>query len=173
MSSDSPSNSNFLVPLESIWKKYFLLDLEKYITSSTVNIGLMLKVDLEVAKLPEFKVVCSPDSPRWKERVEEELRIFEIFRELQMRCVGFCAFDDLRQVNSRSFECKFVKADGRAEGFKILLSLDYPKSVPLTKYTDGVCLGKYEKIWKKNGTLGIAHYLTYIAAPIMALRGIF
>ncbi|MBS7251257.1 MAG: hypothetical protein KIH08_11835 [Candidatus Freyarchaeota archaeon] len=165
MSQSLLSDPRFWLNLDSIKRSIFLdlAEYTEYISRFTINLGTLQKMEL-----PTFKVVCSPDSPRWAERVEEELKIFEIFRDLEIHTVGFAAFDGLKQVSQRKFSCLYLDAaGGKSRVFEILLARDYPKSIPVSKFTDGVCLGSLAKVWKRKKH-GLAHYLAYIVAPIIS-----
>ncbi|MHA1267623.1 MAG: hypothetical protein ACTSRS_20470 [Candidatus Helarchaeota archaeon] len=132
---------------------------------------------LHETEIPPFKTIASPTSKDWPARLKEEKEKLEYLR---FNCHDQIIFKDIQQDpnNSRIFHCKsefILKNEVTRVFFQIRLPLRYPYQPPIADnfgflhYIQpagdhrNACLGQIKERWKKNGSMGIAHFLLMLS----------
>lgn len=145
--------------------------------------------------IPTFKIVAHPNESLWSDRVKEEINIFKNWRDRCLALYRYAPFDNLCIGNSdRQFICifQFPESDKKSK-VEILIPRDYPKVPPRVKWdlsrfpfvkfeisdisptlvflsvSEEPCLGVIEATWKRDGTCGIAHYLSLLCNYVSIL----
>ncbi|MBS7251260.1 MAG: hypothetical protein KIH08_11850 [Candidatus Freyarchaeota archaeon] len=145
-------------------------------------------------KIPEFSIVARPSNSQWPNRVEEELRIFQIWRDKCVDLYNYAPFDNLKQnpTNNRLFTCVFKFPESTMKKrVELALPLDYPSVPPevsrgrlaIRPFVDyefsangplflristskNPCLGALGKLWRQDGRWGIPHFLNLLCIYI-------
>ena len=162
------------------------IDLTDYIDSISIDVHssyikkhfltpreLKIKGAIILEKLPLFDNVYDPRSPKWSERVEEELEIFEYLKEKYVQQVGFPVYDKLTQVsgNNRLWHALFrMGKRNRGRKIEIRLDLRYPYKFPRAKRDikekhvslGDKCFGVLATRWRSDGKFGIPHFLVIL-----------
>ena len=129
--------------------------------------------------IPPLKVVAGPTSPDWPKRVEEEIKVFEIWRKFNKKI-------PLKNLQPTKNNRRFIVEVNTKSLFDypmgwikvhILIPLRYPNQMPhlgdpsldrrfldlLNYWTNGrpFCMPKVINLWwyRFNGRAGIAHFL--------------
>lgn len=134
---------------------------------------LKIKGAIILEKLPLFDNIFGPRSPKWNERVEEELEIFEYLKEKYVQQVGFPVYDQLNPIsgNNRLWTAIFrMKKRSRGRKIEIRLDLRYPHIFPRAKREirethttlGNKCFGELSRRWRKEGKFGIPHFLVIL-----------
>lgn len=132
---------------------------------------------LNETEIPTFKTIATPSSEEWDARLKEEKEKLEY---LKINSHEQIIFKDVQQdpKNSRIFHCRseFVLGEETTRVFfQVRLPLRYPYQPPIADnfgflhYIQpagdhrNACLGQIKERWKKDGSMGIAHYLLMLS----------
>ena len=169
-------------PMLSQWEQFKnAIFAELKIINHEMQVQIALKCGkqliLKETEVPLFKTVASPTSTDWPTRLKEEREKLEYLR---FNCHEQIIFKEVQPdpKNARIYNCKsefLLNEEIVRVFFQIRLPLRYPYECPIADnygflhYIQpagdhrNACLGKIKERWKKDGSMGLAHYLLMLS----------